>query len=102
MAEEKLGIKETKEAFAGVNELALFLIDRLKDGVGIDDAVALFNALRDDEEFKAVLSAAVDGIKAVPAEIKDLDAGEGVELGMLALMYVPKYIAAFKKEETAE
>lgn len=93
----KIGIKETKEAFEGINVLALFLIKRLKDGVGIDDAVALFEKIKDDEEFKKVLSDAVGAIDQVPEELKDLELNEGIELGMLALQYVPKYIEAFKK-----
>ena len=91
-------IKETKEAFIGVNELSLFLIERLKDGVGIDDAIALFQALTTDEEFKAKLGAAVEGISLVPGELKDLDVSEGMELAVIAISYVPKYVEAFKTE----
>ena len=96
---EKLGIKETKEAIAGVNMLAIFLIKRLKDGAGIDDAFALFSKLTTDKEFKSVLGEAYDGISKVPAEMKDIDLMEGLEIAKIMLDTVPKYIEAFKKEE---
>ena len=86
-----LGIKETKEAFVGVNELALFLISRLKDGIGMDDAVAAFQKLSTDEDFRNKLLEAVKGIEQVPAEIKDINMQEGMELATLALAYIPRY-----------
>ena len=47
-----LGIKELKEALVGVNELAIFIAMRLKDGIGLDDAMAIWSKLSSDEEFK--------------------------------------------------
>lgn len=97
-AQEKQGINETMEAIAGVNELALALIPILKDGVQVADAVALFDKLKNDTAFKEKLEAAYRDINKVPAEVKDIDFGEGMELVMLQASYVPKIIAALKAE----
>lgn len=94
---ESVGVKEIKEAMVGVNELAIFLAERLKDGVGVDDAMAIYSKLASDEAFKAKMVAAYEGIALVPAEAKDIDLAEGLELAMLQVQYVPALIAAFKK-----
>jgi hypothetical protein len=93
----QVGIKETKEALVGVNELALFLASRLKDGVGHDDATAVFAKVTADEEFKSLMHAAYDNFKAIPAEVQDADVTETVELIVLQASYVPKFVAALKK-----
>jgi len=95
--EEVVGIKELKEALVGVNELAIFLAERMKDGVGVDDAMAVFTKLTSDAEFKDKMSAAFEGISLIPAELKDVDLSEGMEIAMLQLQYIPALIAAFKK-----
>jgi len=100
---EKIGIKETKEALVGVNELSLALISVLKDGFQfVDDMTALWSKLQGDTEVNAKMKAALENISMVPAEIKDLDAAEGVELAIEQAKYVPKIIDAFKKEESTE
>ncbi len=93
------GTKETTEALIAVNELALFLITRLKDGVGFDDAAATWDKLRNDEEFKKIMSDGFDKIKLVPTEVKDTDIGEALELVNVELDFIPRFIASFKKEE---
>ena len=97
MSELSLGIKELKEALVGVNELAIFIAMRLKDGIGLDDAMAIWSKLSSDEEFKQKMVAAYDGISQVPAEIKDLDLAEGIELAVLQAQMLPALIAAMKK-----
>ena len=96
-AKAELGIKETEEAVEGVFVLALFLAKRLKDGAGVDDAVALFSKISSDEEFKAVVGQAYEGIDKVPAEIKDIDFTEGVVLAKKAIDFVPRMVEALKK-----
>lgn len=95
--EQSLGVKELKEALVAVNELAIFLAERMKDGAGVDDAMALYSKLASDEAFKAKMMAAYDGIAMVPAEIKDITLPEGIELAMLQVQYVPGLLAALKK-----
>ena len=98
--DEKLGIKETKEAYIGANELGIFIAGRMKDGVGFDDAFALIKKLATDEDpaFKEVMRKAFEGISKVPAEVRDIDMIEGMELATMSIAYVPKWIEAFKKE----
>lgn len=91
------GIKETKELLVGVNELSVFLVERLKDGAQVGDAVALIDKLKNDPDFQAKLAAAYDQINQVPAEVKDLSLMEGIELVMVQANYVPKIIEAAKK-----
>lgn len=94
---EKLGVKETKEMLVAVNELAVFLVGQFKDGVQMADFSALFSQITENADFKAKLLAAYEDFKKIPAEIKDLDASEGVELASLQLSYVPKFIDVLKK-----
>jgi hypothetical protein len=92
------GINETKELLVAVDELALFLISVLKDGFkASEDIPAIIAKLSKDEEFVAVMKKAVEGIANVPAEIKDLQIEEVVELVQLELAYVPKFLNAIKK-----
>lgn len=89
------GIQETKEAVVALNEIALFLAIQLKDGLGADDATALYEKLLQDHEFKAKLFLAYDKYNQIPSEIKDIDAGEGLELVQVQVEYVSKYLAIF-------
>ena len=91
-----LGIKELKEALIGVNELSILIASRMKDGAGLDDAMAIWEKLKNDEDFKNKMVAAYEGIGMVPAELKQIDLAEGIELAMLQAGYVPKIIAAIK------
>jgi len=91
------GIKETKEMLIGVNEVSLSLCEKLKDGIQFQDGVEFYNELTKDEEFKAKVIAAYDGRQKIPAEVKDVDTGEGLELVAVQLEYMPKYVETFKK-----
>ena len=91
-----LGIKETKEAIIGVNELSLVLIKHLKDGAQLTDISAVVEEIKNNPELLAKLQAAKDGIDQVPAEAKDISLVEGGELLMAQVSYVPKIIAALK------
>jgi len=97
MENEKLGIKETKEVLAASNILAILIIKKLNDGLQLQDGVEIAQALFSDGEVKSAVQAAADKINAVPAELKDLDINEGLELGMYQAMQVPHLIAALKK-----
>lgn len=76
---EAQGIKETKEALLALVLLGKFVADRAKDGLAIDDAVALAQKLS-DPAFVDVLKAAVEGVDKVAAEVKDLSFAEVLEL----------------------
>jgi len=93
------GIKETKEALVGVNELSVFLAVRFADGVDLGDLKALWDKWSDDKDFQDKMKAAADNVSRVKAEVKDIDAGEGLELVNVQLDYLPKLLEAFKKPE---
>ena len=97
MSEVKIGIKETKEVLDGLNTVAEEIISVAKDGIQINDAAQIVEDLIVKPEFKAKLIAAVENIKGVPAEIKDLDLAEGVELVKFEYDGVKKIIEALKK-----
>jgi len=95
--EQKLGIKETKEVVKAASAIAVFLVARLKDGVGVDDAMAVVSKVTADAEFKALMEAAIKDIKLVPAEVKDLELAEGIELAGEAAKMVPAILEVLKK-----
>ena len=88
-----VGIKETKEALVGVNEVALLLAKQLKDGAQFSDFISFYNDYVGNADFKAKLQAAWEGYNAIPDEVKDLDLGEVIELASVEITYVPKIIA---------
>lgn len=94
---EHIGVKETKEALIGINELSLCIAERLKDGVGVDDIMAIWEKLGNDPAFKQKLADAIDGYSKIPAEVGDIDVNEGIELAGVQLNYLPKYFETFKK-----
>jgi hypothetical protein len=74
------GVKETKEMLIGLVALGAVVADLLKDGPQIQDAISLGTKLMSDEGFKAKLAAAVEGAGQVPAEIKELDLADFLDL----------------------
>jgi hypothetical protein len=88
------GINETKEVLIGANEVALLMIKLLRDGVQFSDFEQVYMNLMQNSEFRAKVLTAYEGVSAVPAEVKDLDLGEGVELVLIQAQYVPKLVAA--------
>jgi hypothetical protein len=92
MSEEKVGIKEVKELLVAANVVAIKMIKLSKDGVSLSDLGVLVS----DEELKNVLLEAAAGISKVVAEVKDIDAGEGIELAQVQLSLVPKILEALK------
>ena len=73
------GNKETKEGLVGLNELTLFFAQRFADGVDLGDLKALWDKWSDDSDFQEKMKVAAKDIGRAKAEIKDLDAGEGLE-----------------------
>lgn len=90
------GIKELRECLVGLQELSLCLVPLLKDGVQPGDAVALWAKLQADPVLLAKLTDAVKGLQSVPAELKDMDLLEGMELVKLSVDFVPRLISALK------
>ena len=93
---QKLGIKETEEAFVGVMELSLFLIQQLKDGAQTSDFFAIWEKWRDDEQFRVLIQTAYDGIQQVPAEMDDISLEETIKLVTLVAAYIPRLVDQFR------
>jgi hypothetical protein len=92
-----VGIQDTKEVLIASNELTLVVIKHVKDGVSVADVPAIVSELIASDSFKLALVDAVKGVTNVPAEIKDIDFAEGMELAKVQLGYVPKLLEALKK-----
>lgn len=85
MKEEKKGIKETQELLAGLTEaikLGKNVRDLVKGGVSSAGLPGVFNLIKEQSEKLDVYSAAIDNVKEVKEEIKDLDKEE-----ILALVF---------------
>ena len=93
---DSLPIKDTKELLVGVLEISLVLVERFKDGIGLDDGVAIYDKFVNDPEFKAKVLAAYDGYKNVSAEAKDLSIAEIIELLVVSSEYVKKFVGQVK------
>lgn len=90
------GIKETREAIDGFFAVGGFLWSRFKDGVGVDDAIAIWEKLKNDEEFKKVITDAYQGWQAIPGELADLDTREVVALIVHITQKVPDLFKSLK------
>jgi hypothetical protein len=88
----KHDVKETKEAILALVVLGAFVADRLKDGVQLDDAMALGGKLASDPEFKAKVMAGIDGMDKVPDEVSEIDLQDLIELAKV----IPDVLAAMK------
>lgn len=76
-----VGTKETKEALIAMVAVTEFLAERLKDGAGIDDIVAVYSKLTSDDVFMKKLKEGYEGINKVGEELKDLKIDEITTLG---------------------
>lgn len=96
--DSKEGIKETAEAVVAVNEIALLCCKQFKDGVQVKDFEQFFVEFTTNPEFKAKVQAGYEKANLIPAEIKDIDAGEGMELLKVQVDYTVKYLDVFAKQ----
>lgn len=92
-----MNIDETMEALDAVMMIVVLMIVRMKDGIGMDDAMAVWEKMKDDVEFKMAMEKGFDGIKKVPAEVADLNMIEMSRIAMKMLGYMPEIVAAMKK-----
>lgn len=70
------GIKESEEVLIATKILSVFLIKRLKDGVGVDDLVATIQKIVFDPKFLSAINAGIKDVKLVGKELADLDSEE--------------------------
>jgi len=94
-ATSTVGVDATKAALVAANEIGIFSCSKFKDGVQVADFTDFYVKFTSDEAFKAKVKAAYEAYKAIPAEIKDLDAGEGLELAAVQISYLDQYISVF-------
>jgi hypothetical protein len=81
-----LDVHNTKELLMVLNETAIFLIKTFKNGIQVkDDFDAIFAKLTEDQEFKALIMKAYEGIGTIPAEINDASFIEKIELATLEI-----------------
>jgi hypothetical protein len=81
-------MKETKEAIIALAVLGKFVADRVKDGVQLEDAMALGQALLIDGEFKTLVQAGYQGMDKIDEEFKDFNLAKGLEL----VQVIPKLV----------
>jgi len=79
----KHGVKETGEAILALLKLGKFVAKRLEDGADLGDAMALYNKLTADGEFKKVVDEGFKGYQAIPAEVGELDLMDALELAKI-------------------
>ncbi len=85
--------KETKELLVAANELSIAIIKVLKKHLGVVDVAS---ALLGDEELRAAIVAAVEGISAVPEEIKAMSGSDYLDLAQAQIALIPKIVEALK------
>jgi len=87
-------MKETREMLLALVVLGKFVSDRLKDGVQLDDAVALGSALLVDGEFKKLVQAGYIGSELIDDEFKDFSLAKALEL----VQAIPELVAILQKK----
>lgn len=87
-----MDIKESKEVLAAVELLAVTGVKIAKGGIGVDDIQPALNLLSNLNVF----SDAIKGVKEIPAEFKDIDEKEAIELGICAYRMIMNILAANK------
>lgn len=92
-------VKELRELLKACLMVSLLLVKKFKDGVQFSDFTEFYVTLTTDAAFKKAMHDAYDGYKLVPAEVKDIDAGEALEVAGDVLAYVDDFVLEFKKEE---
>jgi hypothetical protein len=93
--------KETKEALQALITIVGFLAERLKDGAGIDDLVAVFSKLTSDDVFKKKIKEGYEGLDKVAEELKKLDATAITALGFEVAPDIVDLLLKLKANKTA-
>ena len=80
--DSKVGNKELIEGMMAAGQISAFMAARFQDGADLGDGWALVKKMVTDEDpdFKTVVEAGYKGANKIPAEVKDLDAGEAMEV----------------------
>lgn len=81
-------MKNTKEAIIALLVLGKFVADRVKDGVQLEDALALGQALMTEGEFKTLVQSGYEGMDKIGEEFADFNLVKGLEL----VQIIPKMV----------
>lgn len=95
----KHGIAETQEMITGLMEVTLVMIEVFKDGAQVTDIMLLWQKIGNDPQMRKYLAESFEGYKKIPAEIKDIDPAEAVQMVTMMAMYVPRILDALKKHQ---
>jgi hypothetical protein len=90
-------MNETKEALVGLLAITELLASEFKDGVQAADVADIILKITANDDLKKKLLDAYNGIDKVPAEVKDMDIAEAVELLTFATPKILDVIKAIKK-----
>ena len=90
------GIKETQDVCIAAIDIGMFILSRVRDGVGVDDVVALQEKIANDPVFLQHLTAAWDKREEVPVEIARIDVIGGAKLAWSVGSYLVAKLKEFK------
>lgn len=92
--DEKKSVKNLKEVIGLVFVIVIAILKEVKkDGFQVSDLFVFLSS----QEFQSQITPAIEGVTEIPAEVKDMDANEGIQLGVEVLFYVKAIIEIFKK-----
>ena len=74
--------KETKEAMKALIAIVGFLVERLGDGIGYDDLLAVISKLTSDDVFMKKIKEGYDGLEKISGELKTLNTETITALGL--------------------
>jgi len=86
---DTVGIKETSEVIKAILVVGVFMIERFRDGVDWSDAIAIGSKIAMDDQFRKVITDAIEGSDQLGIEIKDLKADE---LGVIIAEFLPEIL----------
>lgn len=92
----KHGVKELKELIEAVMEVGIAVLSEFSDGIQLRDVWTIATKLQNSPDYRGAISKAYQGSSKIPAELKDVDGEEAIELAMTMLPYLPKLIKAAK------
>ena len=90
-------MKETKEALVGILALAKVIAELAKDGVQVQDAIALFAKLQ-EPALKAKVDAAIADVQKVQDEVKVAKASDYFDIVMVALPELKELVDIIQKK----
>jgi len=86
--------KEIKDILIALGDLGELVVGLAKDGIQASDAIKLVDALIKNPKIIEDIKAAVQGVSGIPAELKEINLVDGVDLAQCAYDQVKKVLAA--------